>query len=424
MITGRCLLTFAVTVLVGSVADAKNLNLTFSKKENIGPGTVFYSGKCSDPKWHVFVAETDLKNPHVEVVPATPPPDKGVRTTPSVIAEALNATVVVNSGFFSMNNGIPYGYFRANGKTARSSTGTFGALGFSWGPFQTPYVGNINEKEQSVTKGNTEWPLEKLESACAGGPVLLVNGQIQISEEYPELAKRNPRTALGFDKKTSKLYLAVIDGRSSDSVGMTFEETARLMQDLGCTDALNFDGGGSSAMVINGKVKNKPSGKAQRPVPLCWAVLNSTIVDDSVASPRFTATGNWQNDKDTTSGLYRNTGLFASGGQEASAVFDTPLPQTGYYDVYARWNNGTRPGADNAHYTVEAAGQTATVIKDQTKDPGQWNKLGTYQFRNTSRARVVLTTKGVSKDKTVSADAVRFVFAGTDAEIPQKKSTK
>lgn len=177
------------------------------------------------------------------------------------------------------------------GKRNAAAQGHSAHWDFPGGPFQTPYIGNIDEKEQSVTKGNPEWPLDKLESACAGGPVLLVNGQIQISEEYAELAKRNPRTALGFNRNTAKLYLAVIDGRSSDSVGMTFEETARFMQDLGCTDAVNFDGGGSSAMVINGTLKNKPSGKAQRPVPLCWAVLNSTIVDDSIGSPRFTATG-------------------------------------------------------------------------------------------------------------------------------------
>ena len=58
----------------------------------------------------------------------------------------------------------------------------------------------------------------------------------------------------------------VADGRSSRSAGMTLPELARYLIQLGADRAMNFDGGGSSEMVVNGAVKNRPSDGAERPV--------------------------------------------------------------------------------------------------------------------------------------------------------------
>jgi exopolysaccharide biosynthesis protein len=59
---------------------------------------------------------------------------------------------------------------------------------------------------------------------------------------------------------TGELLLVVIDGRRPGySVGATLPEAARVMQSLGARDALNLDGGGSSAMVVRGRVVNRPS---------------------------------------------------------------------------------------------------------------------------------------------------------------------
>lgn len=55
----------------------------------------------------------------------------------------------------------------------------------------------------------------------------------------------------------SKVFV-VVDGRSSKSQGATMDEIQKIMLWLGCTDALNLDGGGSSTMVVRGKVVNHP----------------------------------------------------------------------------------------------------------------------------------------------------------------------
>ncbi len=90
----------------------------------------------------------------------------------------------------------------------------------------------------------------------------------------------NPRTAAGLASNGRRLLLAVIDGRQAGfSVGTTTRETAALMLALGARDAVNLDGGGSTAMVVRDaatgtvRVVNKPSDAAgERPVGDALAV--------------------------------------------------------------------------------------------------------------------------------------------------------
>jgi len=78
----------------------------------------------------------------------------------------------------------------------------------------------------------------------------------------------------GIDAR-GRLLLVTVDGRQPGvSEGVTLVEGARLMRSLGAVDALNLDGGGSSAMVVAGAVVNKPSDAAgERAVGDVVAVL-------------------------------------------------------------------------------------------------------------------------------------------------------
>ena len=56
-----------------------------------------------------------------------------------------------------------------------------------------------------------------------------------------------------------------VDGRQSDlSAGMSFAELRSLMRQLGCRQALNLDGGGSTTFWLDGRVVNSPSDKRER----------------------------------------------------------------------------------------------------------------------------------------------------------------
>lgn len=129
---------------------------------------------------------------------------------------------------------------------------------------------------QSVLKKNTGERLKKwkMQTATGGGPVLLQNGEIQISnnEELKFAGKaiedKHPRTAMGYTAD-NKLVLLVIEGRfPGKAEGATLTQEAQILKDLGCKEALNLDGGGSSCLLINGKQTITPSDKeGQRPVP-------------------------------------------------------------------------------------------------------------------------------------------------------------
>lgn len=86
-------------------------------------------------------------------------------------------------------------------------------------------------------------------------------------------AARHPRTAVGIGRDGRRLVLVVVDGRRPGySAGMTLPELARLMLEVGVRDAINLDGGGSSAMAVRrvgGEIElvNRPSDAAgERPV--------------------------------------------------------------------------------------------------------------------------------------------------------------
>lgn len=119
----------------------------------------------------------------------------------------------------------------------------------------------------------------KMQTAVGGGPVLLQNGKIKITNEEElkfsgknGLSDKHPRTAMGYTAD-GRLIIMVIQGRSVDAVGATLIQEAQLFKDLGCVEALNLDGGGSSCMLINGKETIKVSdATGERPVPAVFII--------------------------------------------------------------------------------------------------------------------------------------------------------
>ena len=93
------------------------------------------------------------------------------------------------------------------------------------------------------------------------GPILVRGGE--MGNDFSSgmaVESENPRTALGCFEPGHYCFVAVDGRRPSYSYGMTFEELAQVMLDLGCECAYNLDGGGSTAMAFNGALANIPSG--------------------------------------------------------------------------------------------------------------------------------------------------------------------
>jgi len=95
-------------------------------------------------------------------------------------------------------------------------------------------------------------------------PRLVVNGVAKYTSVETYLTPRHPRTAMGWNK--DKIFVVVADGRSKVSAGLTMQQLAEYMKSIGCTEAINLDGGGSSVAVYKGKIVSKPSDGYERSV--------------------------------------------------------------------------------------------------------------------------------------------------------------
>ena len=120
----------------------------------------------------------------------------------------------------------------------------------------------------------------KVKTAIGGGPVLLQHGEIKITNEEERMFAgkaindKHPRTVMGYTAD-NKLIILAVEGRNPNAAGANLVQLAHIMKDLGCVEALNLDGGGSSCLLINGKETIKPSDKgAQRPVPAVFIIQN------------------------------------------------------------------------------------------------------------------------------------------------------
>ena len=129
--------------------------------------------------------------------------------------------------------------------------------------------------DSNVAGNQKSW---NVQTAIGGGPVLIQNGKIQISNEEERkftgksINDKHPRTAMGYTAN-DQLIILVIEGRNPDAGGATLIQEAQILKDLGCIEALNLDGGGSSCLLLNGKETIKPSDKGiQRSVPAVFMI--------------------------------------------------------------------------------------------------------------------------------------------------------
>ena len=129
-----------------------------------------------------------------------------------------------------------------------------------------------NPNLKNLKPWNVKW-------AVGGGPVLIRDAQIHITNEEERkfsgkaINDRHPRTAMGYTKSGDLIIMAIQGRMKGIAVGTTLGETAALLLELGCYEAINLDGGGSSCMLVNGKETIKPSDPTgERPVPAVFYV--------------------------------------------------------------------------------------------------------------------------------------------------------
>ncbi|MBP7176037.1 MAG: phosphodiester glycosidase family protein [Thermoclostridium sp.] len=120
---------------------------------------------------------------------------------------------------------------------------------------------------------------DSMKMAVSGGGMIVVDGAIPQTFTH-EVAGRHPRTAVGSSRDGKMLYMVAVDGRQSHSTGMTMQELAAFMLEIGSWNAVALDGGGSTTMVSREPgtqtvaVQNSPSDGVQRKIPNAVGVFS------------------------------------------------------------------------------------------------------------------------------------------------------
>ena len=157
---------------------------------------------------------------------------------------------------------------------------------------------------------------------------------MQNGEFMEDWAERHPRTAIGFNADSTRLYFVVVDGRHLTSVGVTLQEMKGIFDALGAVTAVNLDGGGSSCILVNDEVMNHPS-------------------DGSVRTTTF---GVWG---------YNQYGVLKT--RDLQGCTFSCDPQVGTFDEQGYFHASPTPASGNlyVHYNGITASQAVTIMEAQ-----------------------------------------------------------
>ena len=228
------------------------------------PGVRLLKRTTSEPQV-IWAAEIDLS--HEELyLRATTEAEKGQTVTSW--ANSTGAVVAINGDWFS-------------GSTPR---GLAMGQGSQWGEdlwdhsFIACTAEQLCEIDFSGAEQEVYW---RWRNAVGGNGVLLVQdgAAIHNSDSFYSV-DQHPRSAVGISSDQETLWLVAIQGRRSDSDGMSFNATADLLVELGAHSGLMLDGGGSTALVVGGsRVNDLQSGTSERTVANHLGVYRNTSLD-------------------------------------------------------------------------------------------------------------------------------------------------
>ena len=234
------------------------------RTELVGDGVSYHFAWSARGPWAVHLVSADLTRCELELVVVPAVGEDGVtRTRETVTAMTPRGEVTpvagVNGDFFAPH-GTPAGP-EVTATTRRSSA----RPAIAWDSGRIPRIG------PDTVSGWASDPAEGLQ-VVGGFPELLDSGvrveDLGVAERPQFAAARHPRTAVGYNPAGGLLWLVVVDGRQDPrSAGMTLPELTELFEMLGVAEALNLDGGGSSAMALGTRLVSTPSDvTGERPV--------------------------------------------------------------------------------------------------------------------------------------------------------------
>jgi len=416
--------------------------------------TVYYGsaeGRFGAKAWQVKI---DLKKQNLALVPYLSDASSGVQSLTS-FSEKVGAHLAINGGFFSTSNGASFSTvvqpgevlsrnvtaLTRNGKSYPVLRSMFSvkenkSMSVDWVyhfseninglyKFSSPIPYITNDTEPRSVPNSTEGTFfDDAYLGIGGGPTLVKGDSVNLSwsEEIfwgagVEKDIAQLRTGIGYTADQEIIMLV-----STGSFGITLVQLANEFKFLGCVEAMNLDGGGSSQLVVDHKPLNTntrliPSIVAIVPVdsiPGYQPVAEFEQIIDTGDADKVTKVGdNWFETANV--GFYGGTKslLHTNGDGEAFFSFKPTLPAEGEYEVFSWWVSSSNRATNTPHVVFHKNGIDTIRVNQATND-AQWVSIGTFTFSGTNADSVSISNK-VSSVGTVYvvADAMKFVKVNT-----------
>lgn len=457
------ILILFIVVWLPNFSSAQNIEWTnISEQYSLPEGVQLYEGTRPSPALKAWYIEVDLSVAEIGLVPYLA--ENGTETV-TEFSKRIGAIAAINGGYFGGNSS--YSTVVQPGKLLSRNVGSLNRNNRSYPVIRSAFsiaknrdmavdwiyhFGSTTDdiyrfnQPMGYTNGSSDLPLAapnkntgeafNMYMGIGGGPILVKGDSVHVS--YNEeifwgsgvgLSNRDPRTAVGYTAD-GRAILLVTDGRQVASQGFSLPEMAQVMIDLGCTEAINLDGGGSSQMAVTSQLINRPGGGTyQRPVTSFLAVVPADSIpevpvlgseeildtaDETVeVSEGWTASAN--------SGYWgESPSLITLGGDGSKTVrFSPELPSAGTYRVDGWWVSSFNRSKKTPYIIHHRLG-VDTVYANQSTNSSQWVELGEYEFNANSEDMVIISNFGGDSFNYVVADAVRWV--GINEELTSNET--
>lgn len=350
--------------------------------------------------------------------------------------EQLHGILAINGGYFSNTSSVSIlvsdGEIVSSGPAEDHIRGAFGMV---QGVPEIVWANSKNSLYPQVYKSpkiSSEKKIWYPEQAVGGGPVLIKDGVMNVTSQEEDFGdshlQRHPRSAIGY-KDENTLMIMVVDGRQLASAGVTLNELAELMLNIGAENALNLDGGGSSAMVAAGEVVNVP---ADIPGGNRNSLRNnaSALIFSEIAHAKdpeiyyydtdgisYSETGLWRNSNQPNYYGTTPSRIAATNSLNKAAYMFKGISQNNYQ--LATWFTvNSDENAQEAKYVVHHNSKTDTIVIDQSNlsKTGKWQVLGNYLLNENDRLEIL--SRG--KERNLVSDAIRLVTAEHSPELPER----
>jgi len=412
-------------------------------------GIKVFSGERVSPVLKIFYIDVDMNNPDLVIHPYI-----SSNKTINNFVPFVGAYAGINGGFFGGSSSFsavvyPYEVKAQNVAAVTRNSQSYPVIRSFFGmkfdrTFDVEWIYHYGNIVSNIYRFDAPMPYtnnqttpfppplqangnqyQNLLVGIGGAPTLVKNGQVNVT--YNEeimwgsgvgLDNGDPRTAVGYTAD-NHVIMIVADGRQAASQGVGLPELAQIMINLGCVEAMNLDGGGSTQMAVGNQLVNVPS--ESRPVPTILTVTHKDslklpavpqfekVIDTGDPECSLVGSG-WFTSANP--GYWGNTPAYLNpvGDGSAYAEFRSQLPANAQYEVYGWWVASSNR-CTNTPFIIKHKNGTDTVRVNQVQNGSVWKLIGTYQFSPDTSQKILISNAGTSGTGAtyVVADAIKLI---------------